>query len=88
MGLKDNGRKRVKMKTLLASINYGATLVLRDGREITFLHRDTDGNLFCQFGPGEDQLSWWGADGRAEYDDPDFVSDADIVAVKDNTLFN
>lgn len=76
------------MRGQLANINSGATLVTRDGRRIIFLERDDDGNLLCKYGPGEYQLSWWGADGRAEFDDPDFVSDADIVAIEDNTIFN
>lgn len=75
------------MSIYLQQINRGASLLLRDGREVTFLERDEDGNLLCKYGPGPDMLSWWGADGRAEYDDPGFVSDADIVAIKSDTLF-
>ena len=65
----------------------GTELKLRDGRTVTLLDSDEEGNMYCQFGPGEDQRSWWGAYGNAELDDPAFVSDADIVGVISRPLF-
>jgi len=69
-------------------LKRGAILIARDGREFTFLEYDEDGYMLLKYGPGQDEVSWWGPDGRAEYDDPGFVSDADIVAVKENCLFD
>ena len=68
-------------------LKQGAVLIARDGRRFTFLEYDDDGNMLLKYGPGRDEASWWGPDGRANPDDPDFVSDADIVGIESNNLF-
>ena len=65
----------------------GTELLLRDGRTVTLLDSDDEGDMLCQYGPGVDQKSWWGVYGNAELDDPGFVSDADIVGVLSKPLF-
>lgn len=77
---------------LLKDLHPGAVLLTRDGRQLTLMDRnEEDGTLLCKYGEGVDQISWWGADGRAEYDDdtsePYFVSDADIVDILSDTIF-
>ena len=75
------------METDTQCLKPGAILIARDGRKFTFLDYDEEGNMMLKYGPGLDEVSWWGPDGRANPDDPDFVSDADIVGIESNNLF-
>lgn len=72
----------MKENLYLKNLKPGAELNLRDGRTVTFQHYGDRGELFCRGHEGPDDIHGWQPDGRwGEYDDPDFVSDADIVDV-------
>lgn len=73
----------------LSDLKPGAIVVLRDGREAVFVDYDEDGGLGCDT-PEKEGVSWWAPDGHWDCDEYGVMieeSDADIVGVKENTLF-